>query len=75
MSKWALQSTDSGFHTCTVSDIGGCMGNATIEMKVVGEWLLGACDISAACSLPLYVCIICMCRMGLWTIYSVTQVI
>ena len=42
MSKWALQSTDSGFHTCTVSDIGGCVGNATIEMKVVGERLLGA---------------------------------
>ena len=41
MSKWALQSTDSGFHTCTVSDIGGCVGNATIEMKVVGEQLLG----------------------------------
>ena len=41
MSKWALQSTDSGFHTCTVSDIGGCVGNASIEMKVVGEQLLG----------------------------------
>ncbi len=35
--KLALQSTDSGFHTCTVTDPGGCTGNATIEVKVVGE--------------------------------------
>ncbi len=36
--KLALQSTDSGFHTCTVTDPGGCTGNATVEIKVTGEW-------------------------------------
>ncbi len=35
--KLALQSTDSGFHTCTVTNPGGCTGNATVEIKVTGE--------------------------------------
>ncbi len=35
--KLALQSTDSGFHTCTVTVPGGCTGNATVEIKVTGE--------------------------------------
>ena len=33
----ALQSTDSGFHTCIATDPGGCAGNATIEIKVASE--------------------------------------
>ena len=39
MQEAILKSTDSGFHTCTVTDAENCTGNATIEIRVVGEGL------------------------------------
>ena len=41
ISRTTLRSSDSGTHTCTVTDpITGLSGTATIEMNVVGEWTI-----------------------------------
>ena len=36
-----LHSYDTGVHTCTVYDVLGCVGNASIVVNVVGKLLFG----------------------------------